>query len=79
MTNIDIIYYSATTTDILTGAESYQQAQYFVPFFDLLLVFIVFSFSILVLYFVDGLAYPKKQVIRIKNYLKIAKNSKIWN
>jgi Na+/phosphate symporter len=70
MNNIDIIYYSATSTDIL-GDETVIQAQYFVPFFDFLLVFLVFSFTVLIIWFTHFLLYPRKQVFKIKNYLSV--------
>jgi Na+/H+-dicarboxylate symporter len=72
---IDFIYYSATTTDAL-GAQSFVQAQYYIPFFDFLLVFIVFVLTIMIVKLVDDFCYPKKKIIKIKNYLRIAKSIK---
>lgn len=70
---IDYIYYSATSTDQITGYVTTIQAQYYIPFLDFFLTFLVLTFSVVIVYFVDYLCYPKKENINIKN-LNIPKN-----
>ena len=57
---IDYIYYIATTTDQV-GSSTVITGQYFVPFLDFLLVFLVFSFSVLITWFTFYLLYPRKK------------------
>lgn len=78
MNYIDLIYYTATSTDLTTGSSTVINAQYYAPFLDFLLVFLVFSFTILSVWFTNWLMYPRKSVVRIKNTLKVLKKD-LWN
>lgn len=71
---IDYIYYRATSTDEI-GAQTVIEAQYFVPFFDFLLVLFVFSFTILTVWFVYHLGYAKKHTVKVKNQITVAKKT----
>lgn len=80
MDNIDIIYYTATTTNLspdgaMTG-YNVTESQYFVPFLDFLLVFLVLIFSTIAILVVDYFCYPRPQVIKLKNNIKITKKVK---
>ena len=80
MDSIDYVYYTATTTDVL-GGVTVTQAQYFIPFLDFFMIFLVLIFTIICVLLVDYFCYPKRYLIKIKNYLKISKRIKnaIWN
>jgi Na+/H+ antiporter NhaC len=71
---IDYIYYSATTTDA-SGTDIITQAQYFIPFFDFLMLAIVFAFTILFLWFFKDALFPKKNIfVKYKYIIKKKKN-----
>jgi antibiotic biosynthesis monooxygenase (ABM) superfamily enzyme len=74
MDNIDFIYYSATTTDSV-GAQTFTQAQYFIPFFDFLLIFLVLIFSVVAVYLTDYFIHPQKTLIKLINKIRISKKN----
>lgn len=82
MDPIDYIIYTATSTDLTTGDITVIQAQYFVPFFDFLMLAIVFFFTISFLSFFKDLIFPKKFIAikykMIKDDVEV-KTKKIWN
>ena len=67
---IDYIYYNATTTDEI-GTQTIIEGQYFVPFLDFLYILFVFSFTILIVWFVYYVGYKKDKKINLhtKHYI----------
>jgi len=62
MDPIDYIIYIATSTNQTSGDITVVEAQYFVPFFDFLMLAIVFFFTIAFLTFFKDLMFPRKFV-----------------
>jgi len=60
MNNIDIISYRATSTDHTTGYVSDIEAVYYVPFFDYLLIYTAFSFTVVITWLVFIMINNKK-------------------
>lgn len=70
---IDYIYYNSTSTNQDTGEVILTESQYFIPFFDYILVLSVLCFNILVVLVGFYLLYPRKQKIKVVNKLTVKK------
>jgi hypothetical protein len=65
MSNIDLIYYTATSTDGL-GSTTITTAQEYIPFLDWLMVFLTFVLAVALTWFGKEMMYPRTEMTKVK-------------